>query len=142
MKHTYGIAIVNEYGKILVTHPTGDFPDEEWTIPKGGGEPGETGLQSAIRETIEETTIDIRKMSGEIVELGSFRYETKNKILHAWAFFTDEYIDVKRLSCPSLTRYGYPEADGWKFVTIREGLRICHHTFKQYSRVIKDLLDE
>jgi len=41
-----GILVFNPSSELLLCHATGTFV---WDIPKGGGEPGETPLQTALR---------------------------------------------------------------------------------------------
>ena len=53
-----GMFIVREDHRILIGHPTNHAPNV-WSIPKGKIETGETSLEGAIRETLEETNIDL-----------------------------------------------------------------------------------
>ena len=59
MKITNGAYIVDSLNKVLITHPT-NHPMDLWSIPKGLFDDGETdSKQAAIRETLEETKIDL-----------------------------------------------------------------------------------
>lgn len=57
-------------GKVTIT-------DGQWGIPKGGCEDGESELEAAIRETLEETGIDVRKYKFSKKPLVT--YSTKSK---------------------------------------------------------------
>ena len=48
---TAGIILQSDIGVVLVKE------DEWWGIPKGKIDPGETPLEAAVRETVEETSI-------------------------------------------------------------------------------------
>ena len=52
-----GLAIVYK-GKLLLGHPTG-HRDDSLTIPKGKIDKGETKIEAARRETLEEVGIDV-----------------------------------------------------------------------------------
>ncbi len=75
--------------KLFLVHPGGPFfakKDEGyWGIPKGLVEEEEELLQAAIREFEEETGI---KSRGGYISLGTST-QTNNKIVHAWAFESD-----------------------------------------------------
>lgn len=61
IKKSAGLAIYYK-NKILLVHPTkSNLRNSMWGIPKGGIEEGETEMDAAVRETYEETTIDVPK---------------------------------------------------------------------------------
>jgi 8-oxo-dGTP pyrophosphatase MutT (NUDIX family) len=60
----------NPSGKVTIT-------DGQWGIPKGGCEDGESELEAAIRETLEETGIDVKKYKFSKKPLVT--YSTKSK---------------------------------------------------------------
>ena len=80
----------DEVIEFLLAHPGGPYfarrDEGAWTIPKGAVEEGETPLQAARREFIEETGFD--PGDGPFVELGTIR-QRSGKIVHAWAFEGD-----------------------------------------------------
>ena len=55
-----GVFLVREDGNILICHPTNHAPDF-WSIPKGLVDDGEELLAAAIRETFEETNINLAR---------------------------------------------------------------------------------
>lgn len=50
-----GCIVLNEKKEILLVHSV----QEHWEMPKGHMEPGETEVETAIREVKEETNIDV-----------------------------------------------------------------------------------
>lgn len=75
--------------EVFLAHPGGPFwarrDEGAWTIPKGGVEPGESPLDAARREFVEETGIE---PGSEFIPLGSVR-QRAGKIVHAWAWEGD-----------------------------------------------------
>ena len=59
-KDTAGIILVSEIGIVLCKE------DDYWGIPKGGIDIGETPLEAAIRETVEETSILVAAGGGHV----------------------------------------------------------------------------
>src|SRR6185295_12544802 len=81
--------------RVLLTHPGGPFwrnrDDGAWTIPKGGGEPGETYAATALREFAEELGSPLQ---GDLLALGQIR-QRGGKVVHAFAVEGD--FDVAQL---------------------------------------------
>ena len=75
--------------EVLLGHPGGPFwkgrEHGAWTIPKGGIHPGESPLDTAIREFVEETGFEPCE---PFIELGQV-IQRSGKIVHAWAFEGD-----------------------------------------------------
>lgn len=127
-----GIIFINN-NKILLGHSTGN---SHWDIPKGQSEIGEGPLETAIRETKEETGIivDDRK----IKDLNRFQY-TKKKDLHL--FLSYQKIILKDLICTSYfqDKFGnnHPELDDFDFFSIEDA--IYHKTAKNFSRLLSHI---
>lgn len=100
---------------------------DDWTLPKGKLNPGETWLEAALREVKEETGRDVRVLGFA----GAIAYETDKgpKIVRFWNMTVDgegqssvdtsEVAEVVWLSPPeAMERLSYPleEAmvDGWE----------------------------
>src|SRR5687768_14174723 len=85
MKTTCGVFLICN-DKLLIGHVTNS---NDWSIPKGLMDPGETELESAIRELKEETNIDSSNISIVDMECIYETYQHKNKKLCAFLAFTD-----------------------------------------------------
>ena len=75
--------------EVLLAHPGGPYwaarDVAAWTIPKGGMHPGESPLDTAIREFHEETGFDAHP---PFIPLGHI-VQRSGKVVHAWAFEGD-----------------------------------------------------
>ena len=91
-----GVLILNAQRELLLCHATGT---PRWDIPKGVGEAGETELQTALREVVEETGIALD--GADLIDLGRFAY-LRGKDLHLHAALLERF-DPKRCVCS--TRY-------------------------------------
>src|SRR5262245_3792411 len=67
---------------VLIVHPSGWYNrSKPWSIPKGVPDEGESLEAAARRETWEETGIT----PGELVVLGSVKYQKSGKTVHCFA---------------------------------------------------------
>lgn len=102
--------------KYFLVHPGGPFwakkNEGAWTIPKGEFEEGEEIIETAKREMLEETGIEVKE---PIIELGWIKQKS-GKIVYAWAF-EGEYSGV--LNCTSTVEIEYPPKSG-KIINIPE----------------------
>jgi putative (di)nucleoside polyphosphate hydrolase len=109
-----GILILTEQRELLLCHVTGQ---DHWDLPKGGAHDDESPLQTALRETREETSLDLA--ADALRELGRFDYRPK-KDLHLFATLMPRF-DLARLRCEShfsqvATGRRLPEMDGYDWV--------------------------
>ena len=140
-----GIFLVNKDNQLLICHPTNHNPNF-WSIPKGKVEKGETLIDAAIRETHEETNIDLSKAIG-LKELEGVNYKSKKKILHPFLAWepamtgVDWYsFELKCNSNVSESRGGFPEMDDYKFVSLDEAINLLHETQVACIDVIKKII--
>lgn len=115
-----GVVILNEHGSVLLCHAT---ETSHWDIPKGQPDPGETPLDAALRETREETGIELD--ARDVSELGVFPYRP-DKDLHLFAArLTTSRIDIAQCVCTCLfasyrTARMIPEMDDFRWVPPQE----------------------
>ena len=92
-----GVLLFSPRAELLLCHATGA---KHWDIPKGVGEPGEAPLDTAVRETLEETGLQLRPE--QLLDLGTMPYRP-GKSLHLFAALS-ERVDPGQLHCKSLFR--------------------------------------
>ncbi len=120
MKISAGTIILNEFNEIFLCKVTGQ-PQHD--IPKGLIDDGEQPIDSAVRETMEETSIVLDKAS--LKDLGVFDY-IKNKKLHLFFINVKKNdIDLTSLKCESFFENRYtkkmtPEVEGYVWVPINQ----------------------
>ena len=83
-----GTLIVNGAGQLLLCHVTGTA---KWDIPKGMQDPGETPLESAVRELREEAGLAFEPEL--FTDLGCFNYRPDKK-LHLFHVRAPDSLDV------------------------------------------------
>jgi len=128
-----GIFLVNKEKQILICHPT-NHPADVWSIPKGKIENGEEALDAAIRETYEETNIDLHDVS-HFTPLEIQTYSHKKKSLSGFLVLETENLlidfDSFELKCNSnvpKARGGFPEMDDYAWVDIEIARDLLHPT--------------
>lgn len=91
MVESAGIVAYRGHGdriEVLLVHPSGNYNRRApWSIPKGLPDEGETLTAAALRETFEETGVDLRASaeSTPLTPLGSVQYTRSRKRIHAFA---------------------------------------------------------
>jgi predicted NUDIX family NTP pyrophosphohydrolase len=126
---------------VLLGHPGGPFwtgrEAGAWTIPKGGMQPGEDPLQTAVREFTEETGFT---PTGPYVPLGHIT-QRGGKLVHAWAFEGD--CDPARLTSVT-AQVEWPPRSG-RYIEVPELDRVAFFSIADAKRVINvaqiELLD-
>jgi len=128
-----GVFLINKDKKLLICHPT-NHKETLWSIPKGKVEDNESTLNAAIRETYEETNIDLSSCDNIII-LDSVLYRHKKKILHPFLILETintklnwNSFDIKCNSNVPIDRGGFPEMDDYKWVDIEEARIMLHET--------------
>lgn len=145
---TAGILFLNSELKLLIGHPTGhDF----WSIPKGKLEDNETSYEAALRETWEETNVDLGDVTSHY-ELDTIRYKHGKKKLKPFIVFEDENRKINSkefvLKCNSIVdkdsswNAGLPEMDDFKWVTLEEAKDILHYTQVECLKTIKQIIKD
>ena len=111
-----GILIVSPKGWLLA-HATNT---NRWDIPKGRQDEGETPLQTALRETLEETNLDLSLFAHQLEDLGEQPYMPQKR-LHLFKLHLDQPLDLSKCCCHTyvtVERLGktFPETDKWEWV--------------------------
>lgn len=123
--------LIHNGKQVLLAHPTGFGND--WNIPKGKLDQGETFLEAAIRETREEAGIEIP--ADKLNFLGNFAYRRKKKLaLFEWV--VDDMPDPSKCFCESLFDGYRPEMDDFCVVDYREA--ICLVNVK-LAKILKEI---
>jgi len=128
-----GVFIVNKKRELLICHPT-NHSDTLWSIPKGMVEDGEMLIDAAIRETFEETNIDLTGVSG-LEPLPSVVYKNNKKMLYPYLCWEPSVtglnwytFDIKCNSNVPIEAGGFLEMDDFKFVTLDEARVLLHES--------------
>lgn len=79
----------------LLAHATGT---DRWDLPKGRIEPGETPLQAALRECLEETGLDFGPAHTLFEDLGRHAY-LSHKDLHLFRLRLPRTVDLSDCRC-------------------------------------------
>eukprot|EP01006_Ploeotia_vitrea_P055676 TRINITY_DN68022_c6_g1_i5.p1 TRINITY_DN68022_c6_g1~~TRINITY_DN68022_c6_g1_i5.p1 ORF type:complete len:170 (+),score=16.35 TRINITY_DN68022_c6_g1_i5:56-565(+) len=136
----YGF-VVSSGCKLLLGHTTGGHGENRctvsdplhsqqcsgrhWTVIKGGADPGETPLQTALREFTEETSVSL-----SVEEPGDIKaqYTLPNGKVVSLFFYEDEgqlLAEVDKMKCTSMLADGQPEIDAHKFFSLEEAKQVC-----------------
>lgn len=128
MKHSCGFIIISNK-KVLIGHPTGHSMDL-WSIPKGLRDADESEVNAALRETKEETGLDILSIPGDYYFLDTYVYPNNKKKITIFSFEPKEDLTKMELTCPSLIEQGelkgQPEIDIWKWVDLQTACELLH----------------
>lgn len=118
--------LINCFGKYLLCHATqfnGSFSrnDGHWGIPKGIVEHGDSLLDTAFREVVEETGLNFRtfedKGMAKIHRDVVFRYRTTKKVVYA--YYVNCLVDITKYSLKCTSRIDgkdLPENDAFLWV--------------------------
>lgn len=142
-----GIFILNKDKEVLICHPT-NHPWDVWSIPKGKVEKGEDLIVAAIRETFEETNVDLKNAT-LFHQLGKQVYNHKKKEIHPFLFLETENpkidLSVFKLKCNSNVpedRGGFPEMDAYEWADIETAKKYLHPTQVAALEEIQNLINE
>lgn len=127
-------------GKFLVCHPTRSRWNN-WSIPKGVMEPGESIYEVCIRELKEETGIDISKI--EVTSqhpLPSRKYKKQQKSLESFLVITDTDFSNHKFVSNLVDGKDFPENDKWKWISLQEAVGIIHESQAENLPVIATLI--
>lgn len=128
--------------KIFMGRATNVFP-EKWDIPKGHVEKGESPLQAALRECLEETDHGIQDDDEiNLVDLGLFKYSS-NKDLYLFRYKGLDLPVVSQCTCTAYhtNEFGhtYPEFDKFAWVDLDE---LHYRTGPSLGSVLQQVLKQ
>ncbi len=135
-RQSCGIVILNDAAELLLCHVTGH---DHWDLPKGGGADAETPLQTALRETREETGLLLD--AAGLIDLGCVPYRAR-KDLHLFAARVPRF-DPGLLWCESrfdddASGTRLPEMDGFGWFAFADVPVQCT---RKLSAVLRERLD-
>ena len=143
-----GLFIIRKGEKLLICHPT-NHPADFYSIPKGKVEDGEIFLEAAFRETYEETNLALNGSTDfTIYPLSSVNYKHKKKILYPFLMLENKdskfdwgSVELKCNSNVPEDRGGFPEMDGYKWVTLDDASKVLHDTQVACIEKIKEIIE-
>lgn len=139
-----GIFLVNSKHQVLICHPT-KHSDTLWSIPKGKVENGEKIFDAAVRETFEETNVNLSNYK-LAATMEPVNYTHRKKILHPFIIYEEcnttlgNFNDFE-LKCNSnvpLERGGFPEMDDYRWVSFDEAKRLLHNVQAECIDKVKE----
>lgn len=148
MEVTNGIFLIDSEKKILLVHPT-NHDEHFWSIPKGLSEDDETSFESAIREMMEETNVDITILEPVkcYMDLGIRTFKSKKKILSAHILIIDAPLSKMNLNlkCDSLfidekDGIEYPENDIVKWESLAFANEYIHEAQLYFFNKVEELV--
>ena len=109
---------------------------------------GETAEEAGKREVIEETGLDLNKIRGKIVPLGTSKYKPFDgvqKVLEGFLFIPEtEDLTKKKLKCDSMVNLpngdSFPEIDKFHWLDLDSNK--AHYTSVELARKAKKMIDE
>ncbi|WP_077622929.1 NUDIX hydrolase [Sediminibacillus massiliensis] len=137
MKKLSAGLILTDGEKFLGCHSTGNW---FYDLPKGEIDSQESPEQTCIRETREETGLDISKE--KLFDLGIFDYNPK-KDLHLFLLRVEQLPDITLMNCFScfihpLTKKETKEVDGYKYIPFET---VESFMTKNMVKVIRRIID-
>lgn len=124
---------VGEQLEVLLVHPSGNYNRRApWGIPKGLPDEGESLTDAAVRETREETGVNVGEVAAKLVALGHIDYTKSRKRVHAFA------VEAPADAAPHTASW---EVDRAEFVLMEEAERLMHPDQKAFLDRLRQMLE-
>lgn len=108
-----------------------------WSVPKGKMKEGETTLETALRETFEETGINLYSNLQNISIVDIFDYKPSKDIVF-FIYLTNNLPDIKDMYCSTFYN-DRPEMSEYKYIKVNKIDLYCN---KKISKIIKQIIKE
>ena len=157
MKYTCGIYLFDlERDTFLAVHPT-NVPINVWSVPKGIPDEDEDHLAAALREFMEETSVDLKPFidSGDVkmFRLPPQKYTKQQKTLVSFLAVAEKNCH-HRLHCASMVtgetdfggfsenkKYPFPEVDAFWWMPL-DGSMHLHETQQANITLIRQITQQ
>ena len=126
--------------KILVCHATRSRWNQ-WSIPKGLPDEGESLSEAGVRELYEETGIVLDQL--HVIARHKFppvKYQKQNKQLESFLVITDSDLSNQKFTCHSYTENSFPEVDKWKWISLEEAEKLIHEAQQKNLKKIAEFI--
>ena len=135
--------------KFLLCHstkPSGNInlSDGQWGVPKGGIEQDESEIEAAIRETLEETSIDISQYSFQTEPICEYSTRTKKYVIF-YCNIPNPSIILKKLNCRTyIENTNKPENDDFIWVDWEKAYEIAikNQKFNLFTSEVKEKIKQ
>lgn len=134
VRATAGLVIIQD-NKILLVHPTNAPWKGTYSIPKGGIDKKEDALEAAIRETLEETGIKIKKKHISNQDAGFIDYKNKKGKVYKRVYYFVAY--PKKPITPDMFKLQKSEVDWAGFLSKEEAKEKIFGRFKPLLKLLK-----
>jgi len=128
-------------GKILLCYPKNKSNEDQWSIPKGRVDAGETPIKTAKRETFEEIGIKVKK--SKLVKGGTISYGTKQKEIKVLHYFIYQVKNLKDIGLKSenvpLKQLGKKEIKDARFFAMEDAKELIKFEYKDLLKKVKNL---
>ncbi|HTQ40016.1 MAG TPA: NUDIX domain-containing protein [Pirellulales bacterium] len=147
MIESAGLLVYRRLGErleVLLVHPSGNYNRRApWSIPKGLPDAGETLAAAAVRETLEETGVDVGQSetaaarventssAQNLAPLGHIDYTRSRKRVHAFAIAAPVNATPRAASW---------EVDRAEFFPLDEAVRLIHPDQRLFLDRLEKLL--